>query len=449
MSIQRLMTVKDEKQTLLDSWQEIEDKAEAEKRDITEHEESEYKKTMRKVDKLSAEESEILKDAATAAEWRDLTSRSVGMDGINLLGNGEKTTATRQAGARDYRSMFYGQPDKQLDTRGFDSFDEFIKVLESGRYEPRLNELRQMVTSLGSEGGFMVPEGFSAKMLDVALESEIVRPSAQIFPMDTETMKVPGWAGFDHTGGTVYGGFDGAWLAEAGTATREIPELRQIELKAKKLAIYTHASRELVESGVNFESQLMAAMQKATSWHLDRAFIAGNGVGQPLGILNSPGVVTQAPEGGQGADTILHENLSNMFSRLHPSLINKAVWLANSSAIPQLLQLSIAVGVGGVHIPVMTESSNGQFKILTRPVIFTEKLPALGTEGDIVLVSLDQYAIGLRREIFIDKSNSVGWLQDLSDYRCIVRVDGMGSWSDVVTPENGPTQGWAVTLGDR
>jgi len=73
----------------------------------------------------------------------------------------------------------------------------------------------------------------------------------------------------------------------------------------------------------------------------------------------------------------------------------------------------------------------------------------LGSVGDIILVDLSQYAIGMRREIFMDKSNAPGWLQDLQDYRTLVRVDGQGTWPDVFTPANGPTQGWAVTLAAR
>lgn len=357
---------------------------------------------------------------------------------------GEPAKRTAGQTGPEYRSMF-GEPQSR---GGFDSFNEYLSVMASAKYEPRLEELRQMITGVGSEGGFLIPEGFAAQILDVALESEIVRPRARIWPMTTENLKIPGWNGFDHSGGDLYGGFGGAWLAEAGTATREYPELRQIELKAKKLAIYSQASRELIESGVNFEQQLFGAMAKSVSWHMDNAYISGNGVGRPLGILNSPGVVSVAPEPGQAAGTLLHENLANMFARLHPSLINNSVWLCNSTAIPQLLQLSIAVGVGGVHVPVLSDTG-GQFKMLTRPVIFTEKVPQLGTEGDIILVDLSQYAVGLRREIFMDKSNAPGWLQDLQDYRTLVRVDGQGTWSDVFTPANGATQGWAVTIQDR
>jgi hypothetical protein len=63
-----------------------------------------------------------------------------------------------------------------------------------------------------------------------------------------------------------------------------------------------------------------------------------------------------------------------MFSRLSPASIGNFDWLAHSSTIPQLAALSIPIGTGGSHVPVMSESS-GQFRILTRPVIFSRVSP--------------------------------------------------------------------------
>ena len=71
---------------------------------------------------------------------------------------------------------------------------------------------------------------------------------------------------------------------------------------------------------------------------------------------------------------------------------------ASSSAIPKLTQLIVTDGtVVGGHVPVMRESDGG-FQILTRPVLFTEKVPALGTKADIGLYDFSKYAIGIRSQ---------------------------------------------------
>lgn len=128
--------------------------------------------------------------------------------------------------------------------------------------------------------------------------------------------------------------------------------------------------------------------------------------------------------------------------------MKNAVWVANSSAIPQLLQLTLGVGTGGVHFPVLRET-DGRFFIFTREVLFTEKLPAVGTKGDILLADFSQYAIGLRKEISLDRSMHIGFAKDETNYRSIVRADGQGRWEKPYTPKNGPTLSPFVALATR
>jgi len=55
-------------------------------------------------------------------------------------------------------------------------------------------------------------------------------------------------------------------------------------------------------------------------------------------------------------------------------------------------------------------------------------MPRIGAKGDLILADLSQYAIGMRKEIALDRSNVPGWMEDMTDYRVIVRVDGQGTW---------------------
>lgn len=189
-------------------------------------------------------------------------------------------------------------------------------------------------------------------------------------------------------------------------------------------------------------------MRASCSFGLDTAFLTGNGVGKPLGILNDPALITVAKEAGQANDTIIVENIDKMFARMHPAGRTNAVWVINSTAIPQLLSLTRSVGTGGSVVPVMSETA-GTFSMLTRPVLFTEKVPALGDAGDILFVDFREYMIGMRKEVVLDKSNAVGWATDEMAYRTILRVDGRGRWTAPVTPLNGDTLSWCVKLAAR
>lgn len=357
------------------------------------------------------------------------------------------TAKTGPATGKRFRDMF---PNANTDSGGFKDFAEFLSVVHSGRFDDRLNRLQvsaAMGEGLGSTGGFSVPEQFSAWLLDNSLEGEIVRPRATVYPMTSDTRKIAGFDGATHTS-TLYGGLTGTWLAENSTATEVDAALRLIQLQARKLACFTRVSNELVADGLSLEEQLGRALVKTVGWFLDYAFLRGTGAGQPLGILSATSRVSVSKETGQVADTIVYENLCKMFARLAPQCVGNSMWICNNTAIPQLLQLSIPVGTGGSFIPAMTEN-NGQFRLLSRPVIFTEKLPAVGDEGDIVLCDLSQYAVGLRKEIALDKSIHVGWLADQAGYRAIVRADGMPTWNAAITPKAGDSLSWCVTLAAR
>ena len=346
------------------------------------------------------------------------------------------------AWARDYRSIF--GLGKGLDNGGFKNFNEFLAVLSSGRYDTRLIQ-NTASTTVPSDGGFSCPEEFAAWLLDTSLESEIVRPRATVWPMKADTLRVPGWDAATHSS-SLFGGLTGTWLAELGTSTEVFAKMRQIQLSAKKLACYTAASNELVADGVDYERQIQAALIKTIGWYLDYAFIQGTGAGQPQGLINNPALITVSKESGQQASTIVFENCVKMYARLAPQCMGKAVWLASQTTVPQLLTMSLSVGTGGAPIQPAVLQEGGKFSLLGKEVIFSEKIPALGSLGQLMLVDLSQYTIGMRKEVSLDKSIHVGWSTDTASYRAIVRADGMGSWDKAITPKSGDSLSWVVAL---
>ncbi len=363
---------------------------------------------------------------------------------FTIGGNGVQSgNATMKAPTgRDYRSMF--NLSGSLDDGGFGNFNNYLAVLSSGKFDQRLIQATASET-IPSSGGFSVPEQFAAWLLDASLESEIVRPRATVWPMKSESLKVPGWDSANHSS-SLFGGLTGTWLAELGASTEVDAKMRLIQLTAKKLACYTSASNELVADGVSYEQQIQTALINTLGWYLDYAFIAGTGAGQPLGIINDPALVTVAKESGQSASTIMFENAVKMYARLAPQCMEKAIWIANQTTVPQLLTMSLSVGTGGSFLQPGVLQQNGKFSLLGKELLFTEKCPALGSLGQLMLVDLSQYCIGLRKEVSLDKSIHPGWTTDEASYRAILRADGQGMWNKAITPKAGDSLSWCVAL---
>lgn len=334
-------------------------------------------------------------------------------------------------GQKDYHSLFgnsgYQWPD---DTTNF-----FAAAL-SGRHHPGLIR-NSMSETVPSDGGFLVPSEQAAKIHAVSLENEIVQPRSYVQPMRSNSIKIPAMSIGDHST-ALFGGFTASYTAEAGTISEANPKARAMELIAKKLTGLIKFSSELNADVPGGMSQIETLCGRGLSWYRDKAFLKGTGAGQPLGILNANCLVEVAKETGQGA-TIMYENLTKMMSRMFAGSFLNSVWVCHQSTIPQLLTLSLAVGTGGNAIPVMTES-NGEFKMLTRPVLFTEKTETLGNKGDIMLCDLSQYVVGLRQDMRFDTSIHVAFETDEILSRIIERHDGQPLWDAPLILEDGATE---------
>jgi HK97 family phage major capsid protein len=352
-----------------------------------------------------------------------------------------------------FHSLF---PNVPLDMGGWKDAEEYFSCLHSGRNDSRLYPVAGVGGSpiralsreaIPSEGGFYVPTQLVAEMMDASLENEIVRPRADVVPMTTATRRV---VGFDaHTSAScLYGNFTGQWVPEGGAITAETPLVRLIELCARKLGLLGQVTNELLSDGLGFGNALSGAMIKAIGWYLDLALLTGDGAAEPLGVLNSSSLITVPKETGQINDTIVIQNLAQMLTRMHPSCVANAVWVCSQSTRAQLLTLALAVGTGGAPIPVL-QGSAGKFEMLTIPAVFTEKVPALGSAGDIMLVDFSQYYVGLRSDMSLARSDGPGFATDTVYYRGILRADGMAKWSAPYTPKNGSSLSWAVALGAR
>jgi len=334
-------------------------------------------------------------------------------------------------GKKDYGSLFgsSGYSWEDRDTN-------FFAAALSGRHHPGLIK-NSMSETVPSDGGFLIPSETAERIHAVSLENELVMPRAFVQPMRSNEINIPGLVVGDHSA-SLFGGFTASYTAELGTISENSPKARSMTLNAKKLTGLIRFSSELNADTQGGMSQIETLCGKGLSWYRDKAFLKGTGAGEPLGILNADCTIEVDKESGQANDTILYENLTAMMSRMFAGSFQNSVWVCHQSTIPQLLTLSLAVGTGGDHIPVMKES-NGQFSILTRPVIFTEKTAVLGDRGDIMLCDFSQYIIGLREGMRFDTSIHVHFETDELLSRIIERHDGQPLWDEALTLEDGST----------
>jgi HK97 family phage major capsid protein len=332
--------------------------------------------------------------------------------------------------------------------QGWRSQAEIFQVLGAGLNDPRL--VAGQGGNSDSLGGYALPTATEIAVFDGSVPKSIFLSRANVQPMTTRRQEV---VTFDRSGDGAAGTYFGMafeFIPEGGAgANVQTASLRLIGMDAKTASILFDCSNEQLQDAPGFEGKMMAAVQAAVGYGIDRVCLRGTGAGQPLGVLNQPSLITVDKQNGQQADTIVYENLTAMFSRLPGASVGSSVWLASQSCIPALSTLSVAVGTGGSHIPVMTES-NGQFSILTRPVIFTDLCRPIGDAADLVICDLSQYTIGMRAGMAIERSMHVGFAKNRITFRLLMRFDGGSGWDQPFQPEfSAPTQSPFIQLAAR
>jgi HK97 family phage major capsid protein len=303
------------------------------------------------------------------------------------------------------------------------------------------HKIKEIQNSFGStvpaDGGFLIPETLRSELLRVALEKALVRGRARVVPMETLTVPFPM---IDNTSNAsnIYGGVTAYWTEEAASLTDSSPTFGRVKLEAKKLTAYSEIPNELfADSIISLEMFINEIFPEAIAWFEDLAFIGGSGVGEPLGFLNAAATVTVSKEGSQAAGTIAWENIVKMYSRMLPSSLDSAVWVAHIDTFPELATMALNVGTGGSAIWLNNGVQGPPMTILGRPVLFTEKVNTLGTAGDINFVDFSYYLIGDRQAIQADTSPHYRFQNDQTTVRFIERVDGRPWIQSAITPNQG------------
>lgn len=334
----------------------------------------------------------------------------------------------------------------QKDKEKFGSLGEqFAAIMNAGRpgghVDPRLyNAASGLNETVPSDGGFLVQQDFSNELLQQVYQTGVLAPRCRRMQISSNSNSIK-INGVDETSraSTRFGGVVGYWKDEAALKTASKPKFRQIELNLKKLIGLCYATDELLQDAAALESFIRKAFPAEFGFLLDDAIINGTGAGQPLGILNAGCLVSVTKEGGQKADTLVWENVVKMYSRLFAQSRNNAVWLINQNVEPQLMQMSMAVGTGGVpvYLPAGGATAAPYATLFGRPVIAIEQCQTLGDKGDIIFADLGGYILAEKGGIQADMSIHVQFVYDESVFRFVMRVDGQPERASALTPYKG------------
>lgn len=252
--------------------------------------------------------------------------------------------------------------------------------------------------------------------------------------------------------GSRFGGVQGYWVDEGTAATASRPALHKIKLELFRLAALGYVTDELEQDAPSFGALMRDAFVEELRWLAENAILRGVGVGSPLGIIGHAATVSVSKETGQAAATIVKKNVDKMWSRMLGALRSGAIWLINQDCEPELDNMALDVGTGGVpvYLPPGGLSETPFARLKGRPVIPVEYCSTVGTVGDITLVNLDEYGWIDKGGVQSASSMHVAFTTHEQALRATWRIDGRPRWRTTLTPANGSnTLSPFVTLATR
>lgn len=414
-----------DRQEVLDKMTRRLEACEKKKRDMTEDERKEYETWDKEVDRFNV----LIRGYQKVDNYA--IGKDVVVNPINqfLVGNGSGHQESR-------------------DTGGFENLAELlytIKETRTGRADERLialreeQEKREQTMGTGSQGGFALPTAFWDTMLQAPTQGGIVRSKATVIPpgdVPDGQLLVPSLdqrAAENNYGGVVitHGG-EGVTLAETDIA------LRQITLEAKQMNAYIVISNKLLRNWSMAGQFVTMQLTKAVGAQEDYDFLRGDGVNRAIGIINSPAAIAHSRA---GANAVAFADVYGMLAKV--KMGGSLCWLASQTIIPQLAAMvdagSHAVWLGSTGDNLKGAAAGMPSTLMGWPLYFVDRLPKLGTKGDLILADLSYYYIK-DGSWSLDLSTELLFLTDRSVFRVIHNVDGKTALSEPLRLEGDSTE---------
>lgn len=401
-----LTEMREERATLVSRMREIHDAAEAEERDLTAEEQTEFDACDERINQLTAK-----------------IDRGERLSGLESHLQEPAPTASRRA--------ITAPADPAV--REFSSFGEFMHAAVYRNNDPRLEYVEgepraEQSMGDGPSGGFAIPAQFRSEMLEVPTQESIIRSRAQVIPAGSPPDAPITMPALDQTGADssrVFGGVTVDWIEEGEAKPETDAKIRQITLSPHEAAAHVTLTDKLLRNWQASGPLMQRLLRNAIFQAEDLAFLRGDGVGKPKGLIDSAAAfAVQRATAGEVTVADLHAMVARIIATG-----GSPVWIANRAVMPKLLALQdtsggTGTGGGGAFIWQRDLSTGVINQLLGFPIIWNQRSPALGSRGDLALVDGSHYLIKDGSGPFVASSEHVKFLNNKTVIKIFWNVDG-------------------------
>lgn len=289
----------------------------------------------------------------------------------------------------------------------------FYKFIRNKKLDDQ--EERALSAGTGSTGGFTVPKSFKAKLIDKLEELNIMRKLATVIETDSDT---------DLPVVVTHG--SAAWTAENGAYNESEDTFGQITIKAYKLTRIIKVSEELLQdSAFDLEDYLVNEFARSISKAEEAAFVNGDGVNKPTGVLVDATVGVTAAS----SSAVTAEEIIDLYYALPRAYRENAVFMANDSTVKAIRKLKDSNGDF-----LWTKGLNGEpDMLLGKPIYTSEFAPQFAVDAKVMAFGdFSYYQIADRKSRVFQRLNEKYADVGQVGFRGYERVDGVLTLAEAV-----------------
>lgn len=240
-------------------------------------------------------------------------------------------------------------------------------------------EYKDMSVGVDADGGFLVSPEVSSEIVGKVYESSPIRQLASQQTISTDQLEI--LQDLDEAGS--------GWVGETAARTStDSPELKQIVIPVHELYAMPKATQKLLDdAAVNVEAWLGAKVAEKFARDEATAFVSGNGVGKPKGILNYGsgdgfGLIERKETAANNA--ITGDELIDTQAKLKEPYQANATWLINRLMVAYVRKLKDAISGNYLWQPGLAQGQPNQ--LLGRPVMFASDLASAVTAATDTII---------------------------------------------------------------
>ncbi|WP_306225751.1 phage major capsid protein [Bosea beijingensis] len=276
------------------------------------------------------------------------------------------------------------QANDNIEAKAFDA------MLRRGERRMQADELKALTVASDASAGYLAPTEFGSEIIKKLVEWSPVRQYARVVTVGGKEIKYP----------RKVSGATAVWVGETEDRTASTMAFEQVTLTPHEIATFTDISNALLEdNSYDLRGELIADYSEAFGKAEASAFVSGDGVGKPKGIMAATGLKEIKTGAAANLGTDPASTIIGLYHELPGVYAQSGVWMMNRKTLATLRMLKDG---NGRFILVDPISAGMPTTLLGRPIVEAIDMDDVGANKfPILFGDLQGYRIVNRLDLSV------------------------------------------------